>query len=63
MYGYFSKCNKRNDEIERIIDAVYIQADLVRFRGVLLVRATVAAPFFPFLLKTVYPQFPHEDLS
>jgi len=57
------KCKKRNDEIERWIVVAYIQTDLVRFRGVLLLRATVAAPFFPFLLKTVYPQFPHEDLS
>ncbi len=49
--------------MERRSDAVYIQADLVRLRGDLPLRATVAAPFLPFLLKTVYPQFPQEDLS
>ena len=55
--------DKRNDERERKNVIAYIQVDLVRFRGDLPLRATVAAPFLPFLLNTVYPQFPHDDLS
>ena len=63
MYRVMLVSEKRNDVRERKIAIAYIQVDLVRFRGDLPLRATVAAPFFPFLLKTVYPQFPHEDLS
>jgi len=60
---YVIKENKRINEIGNKSNAASVQADLVRFRGVLLLRAMVAAPFLPFLLKTVYPQFPQEDLS
>ena len=48
MYRVMLVSEKRNDERERKIAIAYIQVDLVRFRGDLPLRATVAAPFFPF---------------
>jgi hypothetical protein len=53
VYIYVIKENKRINEIVNKFYAAYVQADLVRFRGALPLRATVAAPFLPFLLKTV----------